>query len=559
MINPSVTSSRRRGRTSLWLRLLENISLAIVVLTAVAAALLPGPSTMIPWDGASGIAFQAGGVLLLAALLYRADGPGLQRALAFARRGPTPWLLGLVVWGALSWALTPGLATFLGLLQTASGVLVYLTVADQVRRRDHYNLLRDALIAVTILVSLLGIGGLVLTGRAAGGAFFNHRSFGAFSMLMLPVMLMLAWDTKAGLRRTAAQSAAGLAAVGLLAARWTPAFRGEAVGLLVLGLLCWRLGLLFPPQAAGGRAGGGTGGSLAGFLDRFRGSGGRSGRRGSRPRRHGSRSGRHSSRQGVGDSRAKVAQYGMYGVTILAAAAIFLTLSHTNAVVLRQFRPLLSAVSSAPGQILRGVSAATTGTHSGDTPDGKRNTRAVLAMIQARPFRGWGIGSYPIYQNQFTHQGDEAAVVRRDGPQPTDRARDLYLKIAVELGLPGLVLWVGALALFFVTAGRALPVMADNPMRQRLLLGSLAAVAAQAVDAFSDPSWQYGGAALFLWILLGLGMAAAGVGEGLPDEPATATPDAAARGQAGAGLYLRFAAACVVSAVLLSQVMRAVH
>lgn len=123
------------------------------------------------------------------------------------------------------------------------------------------------------------------------------------------------------------------------------------------------------------------------------------------------------------------------------------------------------------------------------------------------------------------------------------------------------------LAAFFGVAARALRRAEENPLRRRLLIGCVAAVAGQAVDAYSDGSWQFGAPSLFLWLLLGLGMAAAGLGEQEEQTPGneagqgTAQTGAAAKGAvkgaAGLNARLRFAGPCVFCAVLLSLIVRA--
>ena len=43
--------------------------------------------------------------------------------------------------------------------------------------------------------------------------------------------------------------------------------------------------------------------------------------------------------------------------------------------------------------------------------------------------------------------------------------------------------------------------------RKLLLIGCISAIAAQCVDAFSNPAWRYPVCSLYFWLVLGLGIA----------------------------------------------------
>ena len=549
--------SSRRQKTNLWLLLQQNPPLTLALLMALAVPLLPGPKPALPWDGASGAAFEAGGVLLLAFALWRADGPGLRRVPAFARRGPTPWLLGLAAWGALTDALASGgNAALQGLLHLGAGLAVYATVAYRVRKEADFRLVLDIIVAVTLLVSMLGIGSLLATGGMDAGAL-THRSFGALLMLLLPLVALSAGAPGTPMQRGAGQAAAVLGLLALLLARWHPAERGALVAFLVLGLVCWRLSVRVWPS------GGVT------VLARIRAAREAQARRSPSPRRHGSRSGRRGGR--AEEERRAALNRALSGITIFCAAAVFLALTPGGSVALRQARPALAGAFSSRslsrisparffrvgslGRLLTGVSRVASGAVRGEVPEGHQSAQAVLAMIKARPVLGWGLGCYALFQEGWTHQGDAADTVRRHGPRATDRAHSAYLQMAAETGLPGLALWAGALALFFIAGGRALLGGEGDTLRRRLLIGCLAAVAGQAVEAYSDGSWQFGGVSLFLWLVLGLGVAAADR-DGAQSAGAVA-PGWAALAQAGWGAQLRFAGGCIFCAVLLALVVRA--
>jgi O-antigen ligase len=130
--------------------------------------------------------------------------------------------------------------------------------------------------------------------------------------------------------------------------------------------------------------------------------------------------------------------------------------------------------------------------------------RGALAMIKARPLTGWGIGQYPIEQLPYTGSG----TVIREGGVPVslaENAHNFYLQTAAELGILGLLLLLAVLVSFLVTAIRRVPLM-DMGVRRTLLMGSIAAVVAFAVDALASPSWQFGQVSMFLWLVLGIGV-----------------------------------------------------
>ena len=437
-----------------WARLTGDPVLAIVFLVAIVVPLLAVPADSPHWRGVRGLIVEAGSVLMLGAALWRLRAaPSLRRALAFAARGPNPWLLSLVVLGVSS-CLTSHNGAFArqGLLQLAGGALVYGLVAHQTRTRAQFELLLDALIATTILASVAGFA--LFGGGGAGmavGTFGDHQLFGAFLMLLLPVMLVTGFSPTAPTRRLAAQAASVLALSGLLLARTRASWIGEALSLLILAALSYRY--LVRTQAAAS----------------------------------------------AGARRQRLASWAS-GLTVLIAVVAFVGLSQMGDSFSRRAQSMTAAAAGRDGSFQSRLPA----------------WRGALAMVRARPVTGWGIGSYPLAQEPFTHVGRGGAAVAALGPSLSEQAHDFYLQLAAELGLPGLLLWLGALAAACAAAKRALAQRRAGSLRQRVLIGALAAAAGQAVDALANPAWQFSEVMLFFWIVLGLGMAAAGLADGLP-------------------------------------------
>lgn len=127
----------------------------------------------------------------------------------------------------------------------------------------------------------------------------------------------------------------------------------------------------------------------------------------------------------------------------------------------------------------------------------------AVAMIQAKPLTGWGIGLFPIYQHAYTGQGVE---IKEGGYRISlaEQAHNFYLQTAAELGLPGLLLMIAVILTFLISGIKRVDRM-DAGIRHTLLMGGMASVVAFGVDAFSSPSWQFGQLSMFFWLVMGMG------------------------------------------------------
>jgi putative inorganic carbon (HCO3(-)) transporter len=129
---------------------------------------------------------------------------------------------------------------------------------------------------------------------------------------------------------------------------------------------------------------------------------------------------------------------------------------------------------------------------------------AALTMARAKPLTGIGIGVYPAFSRPVAHTG---AWLTTNAPRASlgEQAHNLYVQTVVELGIPGLLLFVSIIAVFLLAAIRRVRQM-DSGIRRDLLLAAIASMVAFSVDAFGSPSWQFGQLSLFFWLLLGVGV-----------------------------------------------------
>jgi O-antigen ligase len=144
--------------------------------------------------------------------------------------------------------------------------------------------------------------------------------------------------------------------------------------------------------------------------------------------------------------------------------------------------------------------------------------RQALALIAAHPFAGCGLGGYPFHQSPAAGAGSSPAVVAMAGVSLDEQAHNEYVQTAAEQGIVGLFLYLLVLASFFAKAIHGLRRL-PNGQRKLVLLGCMAGVAAQMVDAIGNPAWRYPQCSLFFWLLLGLGAACIRMAYTIPAAP----------------------------------------
>lgn len=428
-----------------WLLFLRGrVTLCIIAATALSAPFLPAPLTSVRWHGAQELGVELGAVLLLMTLLYQAV-PARIFHLQFRAVLTPPMLILciLLLWGIFSWVLCGGNDfASQGLILLASGVLVTNTVARRAQTEQSRLLLMDAVLAAGLLVAFSGIA---LYGSGSTplivGVLHDHMLFGAFLMLPVPLSLAVMLAPVSMTRRLFAQATLLACVTALIMAQTRSSWIGGFTTLLTFG------GLLLSVRGAELR-----------YSADLR-----------NPRRF--------------------VQAGLVPVLTILALGCFLWLSPERATMSARVHTLTTSVVQGK---------------DGSTQWRLTAWAGARVMVRQKPLLGWGIGSYPRYQNLFTHMGRPAEVVDREGPTILDETHNSYLQLWAETGLIGLGLWLLFLASFFVVAISSLRGLVGGSLGQYMVIGGLSAVAGQAVDAFANPAWQFGHIMLPFWIIVGL-------------------------------------------------------
>lgn len=138
-----------------------------------------------------------------------------------------------------------------------------------------------------------------------------------------------------------------------------------------------------------------------------------------------------------------------------------------------------------------------------------------LRMVRDRPLMGWGVGTFPVQQALFFHPNvptRSQKEILEKGAGLSENAHNTYVQMVAETGLVGLALFLGIYVTFFATTLPAIGRLRPG-FRQSILIGSVGAILAQLVAAFGTPAWEFPECSMFLWLILALGVALAGVPE----------------------------------------------
>lgn len=208
---------------------------------------------------------------------------------------------------------------------------------------------------------------------------------------------------------------------------------------------------------------------------------------------------------------------------LIIGPLLLVALAFVGLVSVSQIAPLVSARAASLTHMLEDTSFA----------DRLHRWESACRMASEKPVTGWGLGSFPVLQSRWTHQGDEPAQVLAHGTGHTNLAHNFWAQWGAETGGVGLALYAASIAAFFGTALHTLKSLPPGT-RRTLLLGCLAGVSAGVVDALGAPSYTFPGVSALFWLWLGLGIAACREGQG-SDAALPPTPRGVWIGAASAG------------------------
>ncbi len=146
-----------------------------------------------------------------------------------------------------------------------------------------------------------------------------------------------------------------------------------------------------------------------------------------------------------------------------------------------------------------------------ETEKGSVRTRkilwtATLEMIRARPVFGWGVGTFGIHFPRFRDPSKAGKIAPN-----TLHAHSEYLEIAAEVGVIGLAVFLWMLAVFGWEAVRRV-LGAGNELQRAAIVGCLAGSIAILVHATVSVTTRWVIGRFFLWLGIGLTIAAGNMG-----------------------------------------------
>ncbi len=436
-----------------WMKNLGRDNMVATVLAMIVLVPLMTGTALLNDAGKVATFEVLGSVLLLLAVSQMKVRAGeLRKALT---SGPNAALAGLALLSLISCAFSPYKAfSWMETMRVGFGILLYFVMVYHLRGKEHLQTLTDGLLLVTGIVSLLGFAQMgtdmlhVSSDNRMQGTFGSHELLGSFLMLMLPLALALGLTERGDAKRQLFAQVVSLLAAGCLLMAKA---RFAWAGSAVSLVALSLLGLRYNVIAKNAQP------NTSHLLNQLR------------QRKH----------MVVGP------------LLILIGALALLTVQSQSGGGLQKWAATIPHTENFSTRILQ--------------------WRGTVRMIESKPVFGWGIGVYPVRQSEFTGMGDDATQVLAHGTSHSNIAHNFYLQTAADLGLVGLALYLVAIAGFFAVGLRSLATMTDG-LRKTVLIGCLAALSGQVLDAFGSPAYNFGAVSLFQWVLLGLGMFAAGLG-----------------------------------------------
>ncbi len=149
------------------------------------------------------------------------------------------------------------------------------------------------------------------------------------------------------------------------------------------------------------------------------------------------------------------------------------------------------------GQVLFGSAQAYSVSGSFDFASRMEIWQRAIYMLQDFPFTGIGLSTFSIVANTLY----PFFLISADAP--AQHAHNLILQVGVDLGIPGLVAYIGLITSFFAMAWR-LNHNALSPLYRAITLGLAGGMLAFQVFGLTDAIPLGGRAGLPFWMMLGL-------------------------------------------------------
>jgi O-antigen ligase len=369
----------------------------------------------------------------------------LENLWAAARRGPNPWILGLLLWSGYSFFVAPFREFAFGeLLRVLTGVAAYFIAAYTLRSPRQVSYAVAGLLFFGVAISLYDMASFGQKRGVSHAIYFDysvfgtHENVGSLLVLLLPLALTMALHRDIEEKRRLAAMAATLVLGGaLVLARTRSAWAGGVAALFALGVLF----ILYGPKPD------------------------------------------------EEDRRPFLSR-------LIGSPVVLIALGFVVFVGVGGIAPILAKRAS-----------LVTALEDGSLADRVIKWNGAVRMVTEKPITGWGLGSFPVLQGQWTHQGDEMAKVLKGGTGHENIAHNYYVQWAADTGLIGLFLYVAVLVAFLVAVVRALK-RTETPLQTVLLCGGAATVVGCLVDAIGSPAYNFHGVSTVLWAVMGVTVAA---------------------------------------------------
>lgn len=362
-----------------------------------------------------------------------------------ARRGPNPWILCLLLWSGYSFFVAPFREFAFGeLLRVLTGVAAYFIAAYTLRSPRQVSYAVSGLLFFGIAISLYDMASFGQKRGVSNAIHFDYSIFGTHENVGSLLVLLLPLALAMALHR-------GIEEKRRLAAMAATLVLGGAL-VLARTRAAWAAGVV----------------ALLALGVLFILYGPKSDDEDRRP----------------------------FLARLIGSPVVLIALGFVIFVGVGGIAPVLSKRAS-----------LITALEDGSLADRLIKWNGAVRMVTEKPIAGWGLGSFPVLQGQWTHQGDEMAKVLKGGTGHENIAHNYYVQWAADTGLIGVFFYVAVLAAFLVAVVQALK-RSETPLQTVVLCGGAATVVGCLVDAIGSPAYNFHGVSTVLWAVMGVTVAA---------------------------------------------------